>query len=533
VPPLGSATLLLDEGDDPDDRTPPLWPTFSSVVRMPMHRAMRRLRRWAIVTALLAGPIAILLLLRTYPDVDIAGFSPQWHLVVVSCIAACALVAAFSALVTAGRSGQPNVIWLGIGCVAVGMCMLGHGLTTPGVLGNPPNEWVGRLPYLAMLLFSACLYLAGRPPTSTLNKLVQRSARVAIVAPAMALVGVVAYVTIDPLVLGNGTAYSWEENFYDVASAAAIVLLLIVIRTHWRRWHLGKDVFQFAIVLSASSAIAALIAFEHGRFGHVSWWDYHGYLLAGFGGAVYAVFRRRGDERSLTDVLNSAFVEDPFQHIVSGYPEALRSLVRAVEIKDTYTHGHSQRTARLAVELGIAMGLAPDQLRVIARGAYLHDVGKIGIPDEILNKPGALTPEEWTVIKSHPRLGWELASAAPSLEEALPVILHHHERVDGEGYPAGLTGEAIPLEARVVAVADVWDALTSDRAYRRGWSPDMALAHIRDGAGTHFDRRVVAALTRLVASWGIDDTCCEGVASVAWSAAETCHEIDERHPVTA
>ena len=99
------------------------------------------------------------------------------------------------------------------------------------------------------------------------------------------------------------------------------------------------------------------IAFEHGKFGHVSWWDYHGYLMAGFGGAVYAVFRRRGDERTLTEVLNGAFVDDPFEHIVSGYPEALRSLVRAVEVKDTYTHGHSQRTARMAVELGLSMGL--------------------------------------------------------------------------------------------------------------------------------------------------------------------------------
>ena len=127
----------------------------------------------------------------------------------------------------------------------------------------------------------------------------------------------------------------------------------------------------------------------------------------------------------------------------------------------------------MAVELGRSMGLAPDQLRVIARGAYLHDVGKIGIPDNILNKPEKLTPEEWKIIQTHPQLGFELASAAPSLKEALPVILHHHERIDGGGYPGGLSGTDIPLEARVVAVADVWDALTSDRAYRKGWSPDM------------------------------------------------------------
>ena len=141
---------------------------------------------------------------------------------------------------------------------------------------------------------------------------------------------------------------------------------------------------------SAASCIAAVASFELGRFSHMSWWNYHGYLLAGFGGAVYAIVRRGRQRRTTTDVLASAFVDDPFEHIVEGYPEALRTLVKAVEVKDTYTHGHSERTAKVAVELGVRMGLPADRLRVIARGAYLHDLGKIGIPDEILNKPGAL-----------------------------------------------------------------------------------------------------------------------------------------------
>ena len=153
-------------------------------------------------------------------------------------------------------------------------------------------------------------------------------------------------------------------------------------------------------------------------------------------------------------------------------------------MKDTYTHGHSERTAKVAVELGARMGLPADRLRVIARGAYLHDLGKIGISDEILNKPGALDAAERRIMETHPRLGYELASGAPTLREALPVILHHHERVDGGGYPEGLRGREIPLEARVVAVADVWDALTSDRAYRPGWEPARALAHIEAGRGT-------------------------------------------------
>jgi hypothetical protein len=314
---------------------------------------MRLVRRWIIVATLVLVPVALLVVFRTYPNTDVSWYSPGWHLVIVCGIAACALAAASAALVTAARSGQPNIIWLGIGCVAVGLGMLGHGLTTPGVLGHAYNQWVGRLPYLAMCVFAVCLAAAGRSPSWGPNRFISRHPMPAIVVPTLTIAVLVGFVSARPLSLNGTTAYTWEENTFDVVSIVTVLLLVFVVRTHWRRWHLGHDVFQFAIVLSATSAIAAIVAFEHGVFQHVSWWDYHAYLMAGFGGAVYAVFRRRGDERSLSEVLNSAFVDDPFEHIVSGYPEALRSLVRAVEVKDTYTHGHSQRTARMAVELGM------------------------------------------------------------------------------------------------------------------------------------------------------------------------------------
>jgi HD-GYP domain-containing protein (c-di-GMP phosphodiesterase class II) len=162
---------------------------------------------------------------------------------------------------------------------------------------------------------------------------------------------------------------------------------------------------------------------------------------------------------------------------------------------------------------------------VIARGAYLHDLGKIGIPDEILNKPGRLTQDEREVIETHPQLGYEIASGASGLEETLGVILHHHERYDGGGYPLGLTGKEVPIEARVVTVADVWDALTSDRAYRKGWSAPEALAHIEAGRGTHFDPRVVDAMVDLAAEWGIRRSAEPGRPDEAWAAAQTCHQV--------
>ncbi|MCU1395963.1 MAG: hypothetical protein JWM34_4391 [Ilumatobacteraceae bacterium] len=487
---------------------------------------MLAVRRWSFVVALLALPTAFLVFLRAMPGFDLHWFSPSSHLVVVSAIAACALFVAVVAVISAAQAPQSGVVWLGLGCSAVGLFMLGHGLTTPGALNQPPNQWVGRFPYVALAALAVCLFVAGLRADRRLNRWVGRHPLLTVMIPMTPATAFVALVVHDPTGFHGTGPYRHEHAVFTAVAVVVVALLLVVIVRHGRRWHLGKDPIQLALVLSSAMSIAAVVSFEHGKFTRLSWWDYHAYLLAGFGAAVYAVVVRGRRQSAVLDVLTDTFVDDPFAHIVRGYPEALSRLVRAVEVKDAYTHGHSLRTAELAVELGLQMSLPPDRLRIIARGAYLHDLGKIAIPDHILNKPGSLTPEERAVVETHPQLGWDLASTAPSLQEVLPVILHHHERMDGGGYPAGLSGSAVPLEARVVAVADVWDALTSDRAYRAGWEPTRALAHITAGSGTHFDAAVVDALVAVLMNRGIRLSSEPGEADVAWTAAQTCHEID-------
>jgi hypothetical protein len=489
-------------------------------------------RRWILVLVLLLVPMAVLALLRVIPEIDKRFYSADGHLVVVSAIAACALIVASLAAVAASRVPQPGVVWLGLGCTAVGVFMLGHGLLTPGVFGQPTNRWVGRLPYAALASFALCLYIGGRRSDRGMNRWVSRHPVPTLLVPAVASIVLVAVLVADPVVFGGAEPFAHENTVLAALSAVIVVLLISVIWTHGHRWQLGHDTVQLAILLAAAMAIAAVFSFEHGRFAQVSWWDYHAYLLAGFGAAVYAVLLRRREQQTVSDLLTTTFDDDPFAHIVQGYPEALNTLVRAVEVKDAYTHGHSQRTAQLAVELGLQMGLPPDRLRILSRGAFLHDIGKIAIPDEILNKPGRLTPEERLVVETHPQLGYELASSAPSLREVLQVILHHHERMDGGGYPGGLVGRNIPFEARVVAVADVWDALTSDRPYRDGWELPVALAHIVDGRTSHFDPIVVDALVQWAAARGITPELGAGRADEAWRAGETCHEVDPaREPV--
>jgi HD-GYP domain-containing protein (c-di-GMP phosphodiesterase class II) len=169
------------------------------------------------------------------------------------------------------------------------------------------------------------------------------------------------------------------------------------------------------------------------------------------------------------------------------------------------------------------MGLRPDALRSLARGGVLHDIGKIGVPDQILNKPGILTPDERAEIEKHPDMGWEIVRQSPSLQGALKVVRYHHERMDGTGYPVHLAGDDIPLEARIAAVADVWDALTSDRAYRPAFPMDQALDLMMAARGSHFDPEPLDALLELLDQAGIRALGALGATDGRETTQEACH----------
>jgi HD-GYP domain-containing protein (c-di-GMP phosphodiesterase class II) len=145
----------------------------------------------------------------------------------------------------------------------------------------------------------------------------------------------------------------------------------------------------------------------------------------------------------------------------------------------------------MTVDLARTLGLSEKDLVQVRWGGLLHDIGKMGVPDSILLKPGPLTDEEWVIMKRHPALAFEMLSPINYLQAALDIPYCHHEKWDGSGYPRGLKGEGIPLTARIFAVVDVWDALTSDRPYRKAWSKEKASQHIQDGSGKHFDPQVV------------------------------------------
>jgi hypothetical protein len=486
---------------------------------------MRRqdLHRWGRLGAPIFGTAALLAVPRLSSSLDFFFRDAYFHLFFVSAIAICALIVAVVAGRAGARAAHYGPVWLAMGCLAVGVLMVGHGLTTPGVYGRPVNAWVGRFPYLAISCFAVAMALASRPRNRLTSRLAAHHPRALIGGWALALMTLTTMVVLDPTRFSGTRAFSSEDTAKWTVMWVASLLLLTVAVVHLRRWRLGHDPVQYALMLAGVLSTAALVSLRTGEAWHLSWWDYHGFLLAGYAGAVYAVGVRYRRTRAVDEVLAATFEDDPMAHIVDGYPDALKTLVRAVEVKDRYTHGHSERTAKVAVQLGVRLGLDENTLRALARGAYLHDVGKIAIPDDILNKPAQLTPDERTVVETHPQVGFELVAPVAALQEALPVVLHHHERWDGTGYPRQLGGKTIPLIARVAAIADVWDAMTSDRSYRPGLAPEQALAHIEAGRGTHFDPALVDGMVALAADWGYRSGA-GGDADQAALAAETCHE---------
>ena len=173
--------------------------------------------------------------------------------------------------------------------------------------------------------------------------------------------------------------------------------------------------------------------------------------------------------------------------LLSAYEATIEGWSHAMDLRDRETEGHSQRVTQLTVKMSQALGLGNDDIMHIRRGALLHDMGKIGVPDAILHKPGKLSDDEWVLMRKHPQFAFDMLYPIEYLRPALEIPFSHHEKWDGTGYPRGLKGEEIPLAARMFAVVDVWDALTSDRPYRPAWSEEEALKYIREQSGKHFD----------------------------------------------
>jgi PAS domain S-box-containing protein len=255
--------------------------------------------------------------------------------------------------------------------------------------------------------------------------------------------------------------------------------------------HFMKEAFitYFGVPLIAKGQVKGVLEVFHRAKKQVDP-DWLSFLETLAGQAAIAI-----DNATLFDELQRSNTE-----LTLAYDATLEGWAKALELRDRETEGHTQRVIDMTLQLAKMVGIEIEKIKHIHRGALLHDIGKMGIPDSILLKPEPLTPAEWEIMHQHPIYAYELLSPISYLRPALSIPYYHHEKWDGAGYPHGLRGEQIPLEARIFAVTDVWDALTSDRPYRPAWSHQDAFTYIVDQAGKHFDPNLVSTFITLIQS---------------------------------
>lgn len=449
---------------------------------------------WPVLAGLL--PVLLFEYLRTLSPVDPTLQAPGGHFVVVS--AASLLAAAIAAAVGVAGRRQRNiqVSFLSLGFMSLAFLFSLHGLSTPGLLMEP-SHLPGASAQMSVLVASLWILFSSAPPGGVAFRCLEHAQRWLVPAWAAVMVAVVGAalrwphladalpVTSPPLSIG--------------AAALTIGALVAAALRYWRSYSYSRFPLQQAIVYACAWLASAQWIMTNGTAWRLSWWIYHVELLAATAALVVGMIRQYGEGTSLADAVLGLFVSDPLKRLEMGLSRSVRALVLATEARDPYTAGHSLRVAMNAVRLGEAMGLSGDKLRALAQGGVVHDVGKIEIPDAILNKPGPLTPEERAIVQQHPVTGYRMCSRLGFMKDELDIVRYHHERWDGRGYPDGLAGERIPLLARVLAVVDVYDALTSARSYRGPWTHEQARTYILEQAGRQFDPRCVEAWARLTA----------------------------------
>jgi len=450
-----------------------------------------------IAFALILVPLTFLplRLLVGIPPIEV----PYHHFYIVTIVSLLAALVAGILAVTTIQIGLYRVLFICLGFLSMCAIFAVHGLTTPGILLPASlNEYtyktVGASAYFSLLapgLFFAASYSPGMGWLERRLPFWPAGWLVILTINGLIAYGLLAIFSTEALAESAITSSSLKP----LLSIASVSLFVFAAARQAQSYRLTRLPSQanliVAFLLLADAAIA--MNFPVWTWG---WWYYHVLMLLAVGFAVRALVAERSQGKSFRSTVEAALELEVEVETEEFDVETVATLLAAVEVKDLETEGHNHRVAELCVKIGHEMGMNASELRVLARAGLLHDVGKLGIPDAILQKPGPLENWEWTIMKTHPELGIDIIKRTGHMDRELLGVLHHHERLDGSGYPYGLAGDEIPVEARIVAVADTYDVLISDRPYRKARSNAEARSIVVQEAGTHLDRRVVSALLR-------------------------------------
>jgi putative nucleotidyltransferase with HDIG domain len=424
---------------------------------------------------------------------DKVSFGGELHFAGVGLTALAATAAAIALTIIGARRNDGRVVLIGTAFSVMAALLALHGITTPDVLMgyNGVVSFTGgaTLPIGGAIFALAAIPQFRRPRVGVL-----------LVGQAVLLAGVlglgvaaIAYPQLVPAVPEPGSAAALALltlglAFYGALAWRALRTFLLTHR------HADLLVVVGIAWLGAALPPAMLL-----RYYELGWWLGHAFELLGIaivGVPVALDLRRAAQSRPLTGDLSAC-------DLVSSEEAFLGSHVGALMVslaqKDEYTEEHTRRVALRAVQVGEELGLSPVRLRELATGAIVHDIGKLTVPDGVLKKPGKLTAEEFDAVKRHSETGYRTLKELGFRESVRRLVLDHHERLDGSGYPRGLGGPSLSLDARILGVCDVYDALISNRVYREAFTHEQAIAILHEEAGTKLDRRCVAALELVLA----------------------------------
>ncbi|MEO8539147.1 MAG: HD-GYP domain-containing protein [bacterium] len=461
---------------------------------------LTRISHW-LFGAFIVAPLVAFFLMHQVSGWDPLFVQPRGHFYIVSAatLLSGAIGTALALSVQSVRSTR--TVYLALGFIAIALIFATHGLGTPGFLVP-----VGEYPYaviisagLSQTVGATFIILSVLPTSWPGGKFVEEKASAILVA---ALVVLFAY-------LGS---MLWYPQFWDwlprtrpwdtILATLTMGMLLFTAWRYFRSWKLTQLPGQLAMVGALSFLAEAQVSMYYGQLWHLSWWLYHGLLLTAFctlitGWAIEAI-----RAKSLIVFSRAIELRDSLDNLDSTDEQALERLEAAVEAKDSYTRHHMGRVAEYVEAIARELHLSEEQIEVAVTAGRIHDVGKITVPDAVLMKPGKLSDSEFETMKHHAARGAHIAASSKVLKHVALVVRAHHERFGGNGYPDGLRGDQIPLEARIVAVADTFDALTSSRVYRplRPWSE--AIAELQRVAGTQLDPDCVSAFMRWLESTG-------------------------------
>jgi putative nucleotidyltransferase with HDIG domain len=421
-----------------------------------------------------------------------------FHFVVVIVTTALAGAAAVWLTVIGARRGDARAVLVGTAFSAMSALLFLHGLATPDVLlAEQPGDQTALLAFAGgatLPVGGAILALAAWPSVLRSEAVPSILRLQAVVTTTIVVVGVLGMA--DESILP-----AQPEAHGPVALTLLALGAILLGAVAWRALRTfiltrrAADLLVVCGMCLLMVSLGASLTFEAWTIG---WWGAHALELAGIamvGIPVALDLTRVSQSRPLAGDLSGVELVNQEEAFLGTQ---VRALMISLAAKDESTEGHTRRVAELAVKVGEVLGLSPNRLRALAIGGLLHDIGKMQIPDAILKKPGPLDDAEYEVVKRHPEWGDQLAGELGLSTRVRQLIRHHHERLDGTGYPDGKVSEQLDLDVRILAVCDVYDALISKRVYRDAWSPAHAFMTLKAEEGTGFDGRCVAALERVV-----------------------------------